>query len=251
MQENVASCTTILHKRLTRAVYCAINSLMRMYKGIYTEEKEHIMALTRKFLVAMGIDEAKIDEIINAHTEVTSALKQERDEYKVKAEQLDDVQKQLNKANEKLKEFEDSDDADSWQEKYNQAVEDKRKIEKDFNDYKQSVTAKETTAKKTDAYKQLLKDAGISEKRIDAVLKVSDISAIELDKEGKIKDVETLTENVKNEWSDFIVTAGKQGAETPNPPANNGGSSTRASVASQRVADFYKDRYGTTATKED
>ena len=208
------------------------------------------MALTRKFLVAMGIEDAKIEEIINAHTEVTDALKQERDSYKEKAEQFNEVQKQLNKANNKLKEFEDSNGKDSWQEKYNQAVKDKEQVEKDFNDYKQDIASKEVAAKKKDAYKKLLKEAGISEKRLDAVMKVSDISKIELDKDGNIKDVDTLTKNVKEEWSDFIVQAGQQGANTANPPANNGGNQSRASVASQRVADFYKSRYGT-AIKED
>ena len=207
------------------------------------------MALTRKFLVAMGIEEAKIDEIINAHTEVTNSLKQERDGYKEKAEQFDSIQKELDKANEKLKKF---DEDDSWQDKYNQAVADKKKVEKDFADYKQEIVEKETTSKKKDAYKQLLKDIGISEKRIDSVLKVSDISNIELDDEGKIKDSKTLTENIKNEWSDFIVEAGERGASVPKRPQHNGGSSTRASVASQRVANFYKERYGNvTETKED
>lgn len=207
------------------------------------------MALTRKFLVAMGIEEAKIDEIINAHTDVTNALKQERDSYKEKAEQLDSVQKELNKANERLKEF---DEDDSWQEKYNQVVADKKKVEKEFADYKQDISNKETVSKKKDAYKQLLKDAGISEKRLDAVLKVSDIESIELDEDGKIKDSKTLTENVKKEWSDFIVEKGEKGADVPKPSQNNGGSSTRASIASQRVADFYKERYGNVAqSKED
>lgn len=209
------------------------------------------MALTRKFLVAMGIEEAKIDEIINAHTDVTSSLKQERDSYKEKAEQFDDVQKQLNKANEKLKEFENSDDKDSWQKKYEQAVEDKKKVEKEFADYKKDIADKETTAKKEKAYKQLLKDCGISDKRLDAVLKVSDISNIEFDEDGKIKDSDKLTENIKKEWSDFIVQEGAKGADTAKPPANNGGSSSNASVASQRVAEFYKSRYGTVTTKED
>ena len=47
------------------------------------------MALTRKFLEALGIEQAKIDEIISAHTEVTDALKADRDSYKEKAEKYD------------------------------------------------------------------------------------------------------------------------------------------------------------------
>ena len=44
------------------------------------------MALTRKMLKAMGIEDEKIDQIIEEHTESTDALKQQRDEYKAKAE---------------------------------------------------------------------------------------------------------------------------------------------------------------------
>jgi hypothetical protein len=53
------------------------------------------MALTRKFLSALGIDADKVDEIINAHTETVDALKNERDKYKADAEKLPEVQKEL------------------------------------------------------------------------------------------------------------------------------------------------------------
>lgn len=35
------------------------------------------MALTRKFLKAMGVEDEKIDEIINAHTETVDGLKEQ------------------------------------------------------------------------------------------------------------------------------------------------------------------------------
>ena len=44
------------------------------------------MPLTRKMLSAMGIDEDKQDEIINAHVEVVNALKEERDRSKVRSQ---------------------------------------------------------------------------------------------------------------------------------------------------------------------
>ena len=40
------------------------------------------MALTRKMLKAMGIEEEKIDQIIEAHTETVDALKADRDKLK-------------------------------------------------------------------------------------------------------------------------------------------------------------------------
>ena len=85
-----------------------------------------------------------------------------------------------------------------------------------------SATIASRSAKET-AYKKLLAEAGVSEKRIGAVLKVSDLSKIELDKDGNVKNSDKLTENIKSEWADFIVTKSTQGADTAKPPTNTGG----------------------------
>ena len=53
------------------------------------------MALTRKFLTALDIDNAKIEEIITAHTETVEALKSEISEYKAKINNFDDISKEL------------------------------------------------------------------------------------------------------------------------------------------------------------
>ena len=53
------------------------------------------MALTRKLLRSMGIEDDKIDQIIEAHGETVSALKDERDQYRDAAEALPGVQKEL------------------------------------------------------------------------------------------------------------------------------------------------------------
>ena len=60
------------------------------------------MALTRKFLEALGIEQAKIDEIISAHTEVTNALKADRDSYKEKAEKYDETKTEWDKEKSEL-----------------------------------------------------------------------------------------------------------------------------------------------------
>ena len=170
------------------------------------------MALTRKFLKAMGIEEEKIEQIIEAHTETTDALKEERDGYKADAEKLADVQKELDKAKKAVK--------DNGEETVLKSEYDALKTE--YDKYKGEITAeKERNAKET-AYRELLKAAGVSEKRISAIVKVTDIDGIELDKDGKIKDADKRTESVKTEWADFIETTTTKGANTANPPANNG-----------------------------
>ena len=53
------------------------------------------MALTRKMLKAMGIEEEKIDEIIDAHTETVNALKDQAKQDRDAAARLEAVQREL------------------------------------------------------------------------------------------------------------------------------------------------------------
>ncbi len=95
-------------------------------------------------------------------------------------------------------------------------------MQKEYKEYKADIEAKATTAKKENAFKAMLKEIGIPEKRIDSVLKVSDVAKIEFDDEGKVKDGDKLKEGLKTEWADFIPTTKTEGAKTANPPANTG-----------------------------
>ena len=175
------------------------------------------MALTRKMLKAMELDEDKITQIIDAHQSTIDEIADERDKYKAdvdkykaEAERLGAVEKDLLKAQAKLE------DADKVSEKL-------KSLQNEFAEYKADVDAKATQASKEKAYKDLLKQAGVSDKRFDSIIKVSDLSKIELDKDGKVKDPKAVVDAIKSEWSDFIVTEHEKGAQTPNPPANNGG----------------------------
>lgn len=180
------------------------------------------MSLTRRMLKAMGIEEEKIEQIIEAHTETVSALKDERDSYKEDAEKLADVQKELNTAKEKIAKHGDGETVSKTE---------FDELKKEYEDYKKDITAKETRTAKVNAFRELLKAAGVSDKRFDTVIKVSDIDGLELDKDGKIKDADKITENIKTEWADFIPTTTVVGANTANPPATTGGSfKTRAEI---------------------
>lgn len=53
------------------------------------------MALTRKMLKAMGIEDEKIDQIIDEHAESVNALKAQRDEFKDAAGKADGYKKEL------------------------------------------------------------------------------------------------------------------------------------------------------------
>lgn len=172
------------------------------------------MALTRKMLKAMSIEDDKIEQIIEAHTETVSAVKAERDDFKVKAEKYDDVQRELDT-------IKKQGENDPFKVKY-------ESLKEEFDNYKKEVTAKETTANKTAAYKALLKEAGISDKRIDAVVKVSNDEIEKLViKDGEIENKTDLIKSVQSDWSDFIVTTETRGASTATPPKGMTGTSTK------------------------
>ena len=196
------------------------------------------MALSRKMLAAMDIPAEKIDEIITAHTETVNAIKEERDSLKADASRLASVEKDLAKANEELEKFK----AGDWEKKYTD-------LKTEYSTYKTDVETKATKAAKESAYKKLLLDAGVSDKRIDAVMRVSSVDSITLDKDGKIEGADKLLENVKTEWADFIVTKSEQGAKTATPPASDGSTPKEPSRAAQLAAQYRNEHYG--SNKED
>ena len=182
------------------------------------------MAFTRKFLAALGIESDKVDEIIQAHTEVTDALKEERDRFKVDAEKLPAVE-------DELKAFKDkAAGEDPYKEKF-------EALQKEFDTFKADVEAKATTAQKEKAFRQALIDIGIPEKRIDSVMRVSDLAKIELDKEGSIKEGDKLKEGLKTEWADFIATTKTEGAKTATPPATGTGKATMTREQIRAITD--------------
>ena len=184
------------------------------------------MSLTRKMLKAMGIEEEKIDQIIEAHSETVDSLKADRDSYKEDAEKLKDVQKELDDLKAK--------GDDGWKEKH-----DALKVE--FDQYKNDVQAKETKAAKEAAYRAILKDANLSEKGIEKAVKYADWDKIELGEDGKLKGANDHIKAVREEWAEYVTTTTTTGAKTSTPPANNGGTKmTKAEIYARDEHGRYK-----------
>lgn len=170
------------------------------------------MALTRKALKAMGLTEEQVDSIIEAHTETVDGLKEEAALYKADAEKLPDIQKKLDDATEKL----ESGNKESWKVKYDA-------IKEEFDNYKANEAAQKTKTEKETAYRELLKGIGIDEKRVDSILRVTDVNSLELGEDKKFKDAENITETAKTEWADFITAGGENNKATPNVRVDMGG----------------------------
>lgn len=175
------------------------------------------MALTRKFLKAMGIEDEKIDQIVDAHTETVDGLKNELKAAQEKANKLDGVEKELNELKAKGE--------DGYKEKY-------EKEHKAFEDYKNDVTAKQTKAAKEAAAKAYFEAKNITGANLSIAMRGArdEINSIELDENGKIKDAKALDDLVSGEYAGLIVSTSTKGAKTATPPANNGGGMTKEQI---------------------
>ena len=187
------------------------------------------MALTRKALKAMGLSDEQVDSVIEMHTETVDALKEQRDAYKIDADRLPALQTELNQLKEQ---YADQDGKNPFEVKYNA-------LKEDFEKFKTETSEKETARRTKEAYRDLLKSAGISEKRIDPILKVTDLKGMKLNGDGKLENAEDLTNTIKTEWADFIATEGKEGADVPNPPRKE----TLTDYDKLSDAEYYKQTY--------
>lgn len=198
------------------------------------------MALTstqlREILSAAGVPAENVEDavkkIMDGHVTSINALREERDGYKADAEKLPGVQKELDD----LKAKGDQ----NWQQRYETE-------HADFEAYKVKVAEDKERAKKTELYKAILKECDVGERQIPNILKVSSETIDKLViKDGKIDGVDALKETIKNDWSGFIMSEKKKGADVDNPPKNDGGGKPEESRAAKIAAEYHKNLYGET-----
>ncbi len=185
------------------------------------------MALTRKFLSALGIEADKIDEIITSHIEVVDGLKAKISTLENESKENDDYKSKYEKAKSELDEL----NSDDYKSKYENE-------KKAFESYKNDITQKETLSRKKTAYKKFLEGENVAEKAINSILKISDYDSFELDENGDIKDTTKLKEKVKTDYAGFIVEKKKSGANIAAPPIGGG------SKISSKADIFAKDEHG-------
>ena len=184
------------------------------------------MALTRKFLAALGIESEKIDQIVEANAESLADIQDklakanaELKEAKSKADTLPTVQKELDdlkaqvEADSKAREGKDYD-----------------ALKQEYENYKAEVQEKAVRSAKEKAFRDLLSDMKVSDKGTSMILKYMGVSGIELDEEGKLKDAAALRKTVKDDWSDYIPKVETKGAETQNPPTDGKGGAGKMTI---------------------
>ena len=152
------------------------------------------MALTRRYLKALGIEDEKIDQIIDAHTETVDGLKADIAKYKGEAEKLPAVQKELDD----LKAAGD----DGWKEKHDT-------VKKEFDAYKADIAAKETKGAKEKAARAYFESKNINGANLNLAMRSSaaEIDSLELDGE-KIKDAAALDALIKGDLASLVSKPG-------------------------------------------
>lgn len=168
------------------------------------------MALTRKMLRAMGIEDEKADEIIEAHAETVDALKAKAQEAGDGAGKAEELAKQAEQLKKELEEAQKAGDPDGLKAKYD-------KEHEAFEAYKAEVSAKEADREKRGLYRKLLVDAGVGQRHVDAVLRASDLSKVTV-KDGALEGADELARGIRDEWGDLIPGTSTQGAEPATPP---------------------------------
>ena len=175
------------------------------------------MALTkaqvREILSAAGVTSENmseaVDKIIDGHVTSVNALREDIAKYKADAEKLPTVQKELDdmKANTN----------DSWKEKHD-------KLKGEFDKYKGDIEAKETKAKVNNAVRSYLESKSITGDNLDLAMMACEsiIASAELDGD-KLKDTTALDTLVDSKFKRLVTHTETKGANTANPPANNGG----------------------------
>ena len=208
------------------------------------------MALTRKFLSAMGIEADKIEEIITAHVEVTDTLKDEKEELQKQVDSLKADAEKVPDLEKKIKELEANDVSKEYEKKKDEL----KKLQKEYDEYKESIKNDGIKKAKAEAYRGILKEAGVSEKRIDAIMKLSndEVESLELGEDNKVSDdnKKALIEGIKENWSDFITTVKKVGADVDNPPTGGKPNEGRTSKAAQIAQKYHDNLYGSDNKEE-
>lgn len=164
-----------------------------------------------------NISSEKFSEVANAINNVVGKEFVDKKRYNERLTEIDTLKGEKQNAEDKAT------GAEKWKTKYDA-------LKDDFETYKKDVSAKESKATRESAYKKLLKEAGVSEKRIDAVLKVSDVDSLEMEDDGSFKDSDKILENIKEEWADFITTTETRGAKTATPPKSTNVKMTKEEI---------------------
>lgn len=196
------------------------------------------MALTRKLLEGMGIEDRQIETIIEAHADTVNGLKADRDKYREEAARVPNLLKQLEEAKADTSLADLQAKYDELAKEHATLTTERDGIQSQFDAYKEEVAGREAQRAKADAYRGILKKAGVADKYIDTVMRVADLSDVEIE-DGEVKGADEIAKRAKETWADFIVKTNVNVERPETPPETKGG----VSGANPRAVQIAKERH--------
>lgn len=178
-------------------------------------------SLTRKLLKSLGLSDEVIETIIEAHTDVTDALRNERDGYKTKAESITALEKERDQLKAQLDKAGDA-----------------AKVRAEFDAYKAQVETDRANAVREQALRRALKDAGVQrDEFVELLMGKADLTGAEMDGD-KLKDAAALIDPLKASYGGCFATTTTQGTAPVNPPTNGQQKLTREQIEGMSEAEI-------------
>lgn len=165
------------------------------------------MAITHKFLKALGISEDAAEEIISAHRETVDSIKAERDELLTKANAVDT----LTAERDKLKH--DLEDAQAHSG-------DAGKVQAEFDAYKAQIETEKSNGSKLKLIRAALEKAGANPAAIDLMVNTVALDKVELNGDT-LKDADSVVNPIKESHAALFGTPIQKG--TPQVTPMSGG----------------------------
>ena len=170
------------------------------------------MALTRKFLIDLGVEKEQIQSILDEHGETVESVKEKAKEAADLA--AGKLQKKIDKLQETVDNIPEPDSED-YKAKYEDEVAAHGKTKSEYEE-KETLSQKRSLAKKT------LLDGGVKEDILeDFMLSTLDYDAISL-KDGVIKDTDKFIEAQKERYGKYFGEVSEEGAHVDTPPTGGG-----------------------------
>ena len=193
------------------------------------------MALTRRFLESLGLEEAAVEAVIQAHVEVTDALKHERETWRQKAEeQAGAAAAQMNDP--------ETEGAEAPTDAVEPAAvsQDERLqvLQAEFDAYKARVEADRLRGEKLTALRGALREAGVQREDFAELLtRAVDLEAVEVNS-GRISDPEAVIGPLRAAYGGCFAATFAQGTPPLDPPSAVPRALTREAIARMSVEDI-------------
>lgn len=174
------------------------------------------MAITHKFLKALGISEDAAEEIISAHRETVDSIKAERDELLTKANTVDT----LTAERDKLKH--DLEDAQAHSG-------DAGKVQAEFDAYKAQIETEKSNGSKLKLIRAALEKAGANPAAIDLMVNTVALDKVELNGDT-LKDADSVVNPIKESHAALFGTPIQKGTPQVNPMSGGKNAATVMSL---------------------